>query len=82
MMSTADVPSDLAAYREELQRLVDADLAAAAVYVEKVLELRQSAALGQATLAGIDRAVAAYQSASVERLVPRRTTILAVGEDD
>lgn len=71
MNTTADVPNELAAYRDEVQRQVDADVAAAAVYTEKVIELHRSAEIGRATIAGIDRAITAYQRRSVERLVPR-----------
>jgi hypothetical protein len=73
------VPTDLADYREDLHRQVEADLEAASGFANKALELRQSAAIGKAELAGIDRAIAAFREATVERLVPRRAAASGSG---
>lgn len=67
-----DVPHDLQAHRDELQRQLEADVEAAAIYTETVLKLNRSAEIARAELVGIDRAITAYRAATVERLVPRR----------
>ena len=66
-------PRDLEAYREKLHREIETDDRDAAIYAEKAVELRRSAELLRAELAGIDRAIEAFRRPTyANRLVPRR----------
>ena len=79
-------PKELTDYREELRRRIEADEEAAGHYAAKIAELRASADLGRAEMAGIDRAVEAFRTATApppERSVPRQAARLVhAAEDD